>query len=89
MLRALFSCFVIAASLFSWTYSASAADRSERAAARRAKRSISYDARQVKQSPNSSQDDYAARASDNDPGGTYKSYADWARAALGTKPYGR
>jgi hypothetical protein len=46
---------------------ASAADRSEREAARRAKRTVGYDARQVKQSPTSSQDDYAARASDNDP----------------------
>lgn len=34
-------------------------------------------------------DEYAARAADSDPSGTYKAFPNWARAALGTKPYSR
>lgn len=37
----------------------------------------------------SDEDEYAARAHDADPSGAYKSLPNWARAGLGTKPYGR
>lgn len=35
------------------------------------------------------EDEYAARAHDADPSGSYKSLPNWARAGIGNKPYGR
>ena len=54
-------------------------------AARRTRGTQRIEADQNRQDNQSAQRDnsYTARANDRDPGGNYKGYPDWARAALG------